>query len=302
MNGESLASPLDECYRCGYDLRGISDEQACPECGLLARRSRRESDELHNTRPRWLWSISWGVKLILLSLLFAVGWGIVAPQVFGFLTNWDYQVFLAGFGASAILFEYGIFLLTRREGYPPADAEDRRLRIWLRVSGAAPALAIALLAIFVELFWIYFSIFAPTPNWPNLFLWAAVFVGTLGDVPVPFLLFRVLRSLARRARSAHLAEHCTIVGIGMSAALVYAIGVILLGAHPEWCGLGPEWLERSESWLVLIAIAGVAAVLFPLWSAYLLIRFAIAFHIAARKLRGQWSRDDRSAGETAEKT
>ena len=25
-----------ECLRCGYDLRGIANERACPECGLLA--------------------------------------------------------------------------------------------------------------------------------------------------------------------------------------------------------------------------------------------------------------------------
>ncbi len=42
------------CYRCGYVLHGIADDQPCPECGLLAERSRRVSDELHDTRPRWL--------------------------------------------------------------------------------------------------------------------------------------------------------------------------------------------------------------------------------------------------------
>ena len=29
----------DECYRCGYALIGIANDQACPECGLLAERS-----------------------------------------------------------------------------------------------------------------------------------------------------------------------------------------------------------------------------------------------------------------------
>jgi len=31
-----------------------------------------------------------------------------------------------------------------------------------------------------------------------------------------------------------------------------------------------------------------------LWSVYLLIRFAIAFHSAARQLRQKWKRDDRA--------
>ena len=47
----------DECYRCGYDIRGIASDQPCPECGLLAERSRRVTDELHNTRPTWLRTI-----------------------------------------------------------------------------------------------------------------------------------------------------------------------------------------------------------------------------------------------------
>src|SRR5215217_4158067 len=73
------AAPADlsaECCRCGYDLRGIGDDQPCPECGLLAQRSRRKSDELHDTRPRWLRRISMGVWTILLALLVTVMWSV----------------------------------------------------------------------------------------------------------------------------------------------------------------------------------------------------------------------------------
>ena len=63
------ATAHDVCYRCGYDLTGIGDETPCPECGLLARRSRRPTDELHYTRPRWLRRISRGTNLLLLAVL-----------------------------------------------------------------------------------------------------------------------------------------------------------------------------------------------------------------------------------------
>jgi len=63
---------VDQCYRCGYVLRGIGDDQPCPECGLLARRSRRPSDELHYTRPRWLRRVSRGSNLLLLAILLIV--------------------------------------------------------------------------------------------------------------------------------------------------------------------------------------------------------------------------------------
>src|SRR3712207_3483647 len=58
----------DVCYRCGYDLRTLADNQPCSECGLLAARSRRPTDELHHTRPGWLRRLAWGVWLILLAM------------------------------------------------------------------------------------------------------------------------------------------------------------------------------------------------------------------------------------------
>src|SRR4051812_31770025 len=71
----------DECYRCGYQLRGVADDQPCPECGLLAERSRRPSDELHDTRPGWLARLAWGVRLILLALLAAGAWPFAAAAI-----------------------------------------------------------------------------------------------------------------------------------------------------------------------------------------------------------------------------
>src|SRR5688500_7930513 len=59
----------DDCYRCGYALHGIADDQPCPECGLLARRSRRVTDDLHRTRPRWLRRITIGVALLLVAIV-----------------------------------------------------------------------------------------------------------------------------------------------------------------------------------------------------------------------------------------
>ena len=64
-----VAVQANACFRCGYNLHSIADDQPCPECGLLALRSRHESDELHDTRPKWLTSISWGANLMLLSIV-----------------------------------------------------------------------------------------------------------------------------------------------------------------------------------------------------------------------------------------
>jgi hypothetical protein len=110
----------------------------------------------------------------------------------------------------------------------------------------------------------------------------------------PILLFNQLRSLALRARSAHLAEHCTIVGFGTSIAMLYILIVLLITTYARELHFNPYWASRSKSWLILMAVAGTLSALFLLWSLYLLIRFAVAFHIASRKLRNAWNRDDRA--------
>src|SRR5580765_3129732 len=103
----------DACYRCGYDLRGIADDQPCPECGLLARRSRRPTDELHNSRPRWLRRISRGANLILLAILIAAVWPFLWPAVLEVYywttigTRYGFTGFTVGFAAAAILLATG---------------------------------------------------------------------------------------------------------------------------------------------------------------------------------------------------
>jgi len=126
-----LCVDTDLCYRCGYLLHGIANEQPCPECGLLAERSRRVSDELHNTRPRWLKRLSRGTKLLLLALLAP----FFTPTLVGALQQWggwlslsatlEYRLALllpfACLDIAALLLIGGVLLLTGREGYPAAD-------------------------------------------------------------------------------------------------------------------------------------------------------------------------------------
>lgn len=300
----------DECYRCGYDLRGIADDQPCPECGLLAERSRRVTDELHNTRPRWLRKLAWGINFILLAIAAAVAW----PYVFetlqrhyyqwlrstgwrrrpGLWIEWMMYTPQAGMLVAALLLLVGGFLLASREGYAPADRVDRARRILLRVAVAVPFLALVLHLYGRTLLWLAVRGMYFPPDWTVLQVIAAA-LATVGCVPLPLLVFFQLRSLAKRARSVWLAEHCAIVGIGTSCALLYVGAIWLLSERAEAWGFGTHWTGRSNVFLALLTLLFAAAILFVFWAVVLLVRFAIAFWRASRQLRRAWQRDDRSS-------
>ena len=295
----------DDCFRCGYALRGIADERPCPECGLPAGRSRRPSDELHDTRPRWLGRIARGTELILLALVVAFAWMFLwesdSTGVARLLRTWGMRLWFAGpllgFDVAALMFVAGVFLLTSREGYPPADAADRRSRAWLRVAAAAPLALMAVEHADAEMSFRFASTFGTYDvrwEWVHAGLAAACVVAC---VPLPLLLFRRLRGLAARARSAHLAEHCTIVGVGASASVALIAALIGLAIGADYIGVNMHDSRWSRDLTIgLLLVMSVSSLLFALWSLYLLVRFAVAFRLARRRLRAAWAHADRSLG------
>jgi cation transport ATPase len=244
---------------------------------LLAERSRRITDELHDSRPRWLRSLSRGINLILLALVVPLVGPILGKSVHNFiyfLPNGFLD--LIGFDLAAVLLALGVFLLTRPEGYAPADRADRGLRIRLRVLAIVPALAAYIWNLYGVELW----------PWDSLFL---VIVALL-----PLHLFIHLRGLARRARSAHLAEHCMIVAIGTFASLLYVAAVNAIVNSPGNVSYYRGLVLWPKTTMLMMLVLGVASGLFLLWSIYLLMSFADAFWTAARTQRRKWSRDDRS--------
>jgi len=297
----NLGDRPDDCYRCGYPLLGIDDERPCPECGLLARRSRRQTDELHNTRPRWLKRISRGANLILLAIVIAGFWGLIwntshrRYSWYGGRSALRYAIPDGGYALAMLILPIGTWLLASREHYLPADEADRRLRRWLRVWGFVPAFAFVLpFAWQVVMFRTGYRYLSAYPGLSQVAMALFTILLTVGIAPLPLLLFRRLRGLAKRARSAHLAEHCAIVGIGMSAAMIWAALLAFLSDNARRWGLGTWWIERSNIAMAIMLVLGVGLMLFTFWSLYLLIRFTIAFRRAARQLQGKWTSDDRA--------
>jgi hypothetical protein len=200
---------------------------------------------------------------------------------------------LIGFELAALALLLGALLITRREHYPPADEADRRWRIALRIAAMAPLAAMACFHVYRERWLTGVMSGGRVSNWSGLAV-VAGWIAMIGSLPLPALLFFRLRGLAKRARSAHLAEHCAIVGIGASTALLYLVGAYYVLEHAEDWGWGTNWAGRSQVSLIIVLIIATAAFLFALWSLYLLVRFAIAFRRASKQLRQKWTRDDRA--------
>jgi hypothetical protein len=298
----------DTCYRCGYDLRGIADDQPCPECGLLAERSRRPTDELHHTRPGWLRRLAWGVRLILLAIGAAVLWPFatyvgqaqLAVSIAG-TSSWAYPLWIhlmwVGGDVAVGLLLGGVWLLTSREGFPPADRADAWRRRWLRIVALAPLGALVLLHTTSQLS-ANASARAGGLGYRDPFDGplpiVAFCLATLGGAPFLVLLYLQLRSLAKRARSAYLAEHCVIVGVGNALTLVYIPAFALVMNNAERWGWGADWTSRSKVALAMVLAVAVSSILFALWNCYLLSMFSTAFAVASRKRRKAWHLADRS--------
>ncbi len=187
--------------------------------------------------------------------------------------------------AGLISVSLGIFILTRREGYEPADQDDRWLRLWLRCAAFSPPLTLA--AAFaseagrraIDFHTRSGQPFPNAPIWLQALNWSPLFLAAFGVAPLPILLSLRLRGLAKRARSAQMAEHSMIVGIGITACIVL---LIIL-----------EIRDSPVSWVVDSTLI-IASALFLVWSDYIFIRFAFALGNALRQLRRNWRRNDRA--------
>jgi hypothetical protein len=147
----------DRCFRCDYDLRGIADEQPCPECGLLAERSRRKTEHLADAPPGWLRRVSIGLRLILWACLLTLLWSallFVTNALLGgspmrelaSLTTLDAEtIIVAGYGMCGVLVFIGILLFTAAEPFVANDRWIKFRRRWLRRLAPAPALILAII-------------------------------------------------------------------------------------------------------------------------------------------------------------
>jgi len=129
------------CRDCGYDLRGLSDDAACPECGLAVAESKRPGHLFHGP-PAWLRRLRWGSLSLLVGVVCCAAAGMAEYSYLWFyVINGRVEltmIWVVQSGVLALLFGASYWLLTSPSLSPRAGEEaERRLARWLGVGACA---------------------------------------------------------------------------------------------------------------------------------------------------------------------
>lgn len=287
------------CLRCGYNLRGLGPEAACPECASAVGRS-IQGDLLRFGDPDWLARLAKGLLLIIIGLLA----GLVASLlVFVLLITLPASggiamgaVLVGGalLGVStSLVVVIGVWWMTapepaRTEGERPVTA--RTLARWCMTA--------ALLSSPLEIMYLGGAGFATmgTPGMPrsNLMLLPMIWV-IVGIVVIVGRLAGLvyLRRLALRIPRPDLAHQTQVVmwgyGCAAAAGIVFWIGMDVVSAAVS-VGTAPVFgVTMTVAALGSCAI-GVAALVFGVWGLVLLFRHRGALSRAEAEARATWTR------------
>ncbi len=131
------------CWGCGYNLRSIAHDKACPECGASVSRS-LQGDRLVFSDRRWLRRLVFGINWILaatvISLSFMTAW--LARSLIGLdLSNFVQVASLINWGLLLV----GVFLVTWSEfGRGSKQGMFRHLARWLSLTAAVCSITLYL--------------------------------------------------------------------------------------------------------------------------------------------------------------
>jgi|GEM_PF-2367904 len=133
------------CFNCDYNVRGVSRERACPECGTavdLAIANRK----LFLLKPAWIRRITLGAWLLsYLFLAMAACCVLFSFAADGLRNNYPLHFVFGSFTILTLVALAGVWLFTSR---PNSELESSRLyRMGIVSRGAAIILAVGIIAI-----------------------------------------------------------------------------------------------------------------------------------------------------------
>jgi hypothetical protein len=144
---DAPALPGVTCLACGYDLRGLAPDGACPECGTPIAFSVR-GDFYRFGDPDRIGRLATGASIIGITLLLALPWSlllyIVDARVLLHASSGRGTITALGTGAWILVHAWGWWMLGEREpglrddgprpGVPGGAARGERARAWMRDS------------------------------------------------------------------------------------------------------------------------------------------------------------------------
>jgi hypothetical protein len=257
---------LDEdisCRKCGYNLRGLSPDGRCPECGTAVGRSLR-GDYLHFADPQWVQTLASGMNWIVAGIVVGIMVGVITGGLIG-STGLD-RIWLSIIQiAVSLIGLVGYWKVTAPD---PAGLENPgklSMRKLVRICQIA-ALGILLLSLFL-------------PKGPSklslIFLLASTPLSMIGTVAI----FTYAGQLALRIPDETKARHCRIV----------MWGILILSGCNTVLLISLLLLSTASSLTAGGCVVGVGSVFFGIWALLLLLRFRTALRDAADLAAATWA-------------
>jgi hypothetical protein len=259
------------CIRCGYDLRGLADGTACPECGLAVHRTTAAvvgGAALADLPPRWVATVARGATVVSIAYLLPLAW--IPLNSMRLLDKPWYARLLVSLLILSVHAAGALLITVREPGRRAAVGE--RIAAWpLRVCSLAPILAGVLLA--------YMVLHGGARRAETTMVASQA---TL--IACPALTMLRLQQLTRRLGRPRVAEYGAIAGCGLSGAAAAAVGFAVLSA----------WRAYREWAVMTTAGCAIAGAVFYLWCTWMLMMIARSLRAAAKQARAAWVEADRA--------
>jgi len=262
------------CRKCGYNLRGLSENARCPECGVPVGLSLR-GDLLRFADPDWVHQVARGLTIILLMIPVSLVVGLVV----GLLAQGSRtSVALAGVAVGIISF-YGVWLMTEPD--PSRVGEDANITV-RRVIRFSLIVGLASEPTQLGLEQGYFV--GPMQVALGLFGLVVVLVGLVGE----FAKFIYYERLARRIPHDKLAARARFLRWAWTVALLLMTavgGVLALLLAPG----NPNLAGAAAGLGCVSSLVGLALLVFGVMTIFLLLRLRRALVEQAKLARATWA-------------
>ncbi len=276
------------CLKCGYNLRGLSPEGRCPECGTAVGRS-LHGDRLQYCDPQWVDKLASGMNCVWWSLALLISTPVclpllILPTVWVLRANEDMSgitISCCYFMVTTLFWIIGIWRLATPDPIQPQNnngiPRPQSIR-YLLIPFSPLALAAIILLIY---------------NSPDFFTIAFVmFVPLLLLLLLVVLSLRYAQYLARRGDNLSLAKSTRFARYGWCLGWL----LVLIGALAQLATFILQSSTQSfSSFLEIIEnmffVGIILLVLFGLWLLHLVDKYYKLMQTSAKSARLTWAKE-----------